>query len=121
MADGPRLIIQVASGSVVDQNLRKRGLDQRGDVIVQAEPADEHGHLEPPEAGEVVLTVPSPETLSHQPEEVRRVLRRTNDLAAPPVIIVEAAEDLFDDDLAALLDGAAHAAAPVIVRIMRDA
>ena len=41
--------------------------------------------------------------------------------AEPLVVVVEAAEQLRESDLAPLLDGAAHTSRAVIVRIVRDA
>ena len=35
---------------------------------------DEQGNLEPPLAGEVVITVPAPEALERQADDIRRVL-----------------------------------------------
>ncbi len=38
----------------------------------------------------------------------------------PLVVVVEAAEELRDDELAAVLEAAGHASRPVILRVLRD-
>lgn len=77
--------------------------------------------LGPPDAGEVVLSVPSPETLAHEADEVRRVIARADRGVEPLVVVVEAAEELQEEELGAVLDAAHQSSRPVILRIMRDA
>ena len=123
MALQPRLIIQVARGSAVERQLATsppQGL-AGGDVVVEAGYTTADGHLEPPEAGTVVLSVPSPESLAREADEVRRVIARAGTGVEPLVVVVEAAEELRDDELAAVLEAAGHAPRPVILRVMRDA
>jgi hypothetical protein len=123
MADGPALIIQVARGGAVDRQL---GLDRprsvaSGDTVVEAGPADEAGALVPPDHGEVVLSVPSPETLQRERDEVRRVLRGAGRGLEPLVVVVEAAEEVRDEELAAVIEAAQESPRPVILRVIRDA
>jgi hypothetical protein len=123
MAHQPRLIVQVARGSAVERRLAA-GAPQAvagGEVVVDVGPATSDGHLEPPAAGAVVLSVPSPEALAREADEVRRVLAGAGTGVEPLVVVVEAAEELRDDELAAVLDAATHAPRPVILRVMRDA
>ncbi|HEX6618253.1 MAG TPA: hypothetical protein VF024_01270 [Solirubrobacteraceae bacterium] len=123
MAQQPRLIVQVARGSAVERQLTAsppQGLAD-GQVVVEAGYTTADGHLEPPEAGTVVLTVPSPEALAREADEVRRVIARAGAGVEPLVVVVEAAEELRDDELAAVLEAAGHAPRPVILRVMRDA
>lgn len=123
MAQQPRLIVQVARGSAVERQLTAsppQGLAD-GQVVVEAGYTTADGHLEPPEAGTVVLTVPSPEALAREADEVRRVIARAGTGVEPLVVVVEAAEELRDDELAAVLEAAGHAPRPVILRVMRDA
>ena len=68
-----------------------------------------------------MLSVPSPETLAREHDEVRQVIGRAKPGVEPLVIVVEAADDVRDEEVAAVLQAAAHTARPVIVRILRDA
>jgi hypothetical protein len=67
------------------------------------------------------MSVLSPEALARDPEEVRRVLARAGTGIEPLVVEVEAAEELRDDELAAVLEATAHAPRPVILRVVRNA
>jgi ABC-type Na+ efflux pump permease subunit len=123
MAHQPKLIIQVARGSAVERQLGAsppRGL-AGGEVVVEAGYTTADGHLEPPDAGDVVLSVPSPEALAREADEVRRVIAHAGTGVQPLVVVVEAAEELRDDELAAVLEAAGHAPRPVILRVLRDA
>lgn len=117
MSRRPRLIIQVPGGGAVARQLSAHAPD---DVVVDVGPTDADGNLEPPAAGEVVLSVPSPEALARESAEVRRVIARAGTGVEPLVIVVEAAEDLRDDELAAVLDAAGHAPRAVILRVARN-
>jgi hypothetical protein len=123
MADDPRLIVQVARGGAVDRQLGAQAPQAvaSGEAVVSAGPADAQGHLEPPAAGQVVLSVPSPEALAREAAEVRRVIAQAGAGTEPLIVVVEAAEELRDDELAAVLDAAQHASRPVILRVLRDA
>jgi hypothetical protein len=119
----PRPIIQVPRGSAV-----ARQLDEQpprsvagGDVVVEVGPTDEAGNLEAFAAGHVVLSVPSPQTLAREADEVRRVIAEAGTGVEPLVVEIEAAEELRDDELAAVLGAAAHTSRPVIVRVIRNA
>ena len=119
MPDDARLIIQVARGGAVDRQLRDS--PPSGDVVVQVIPADAAGHLDPPDAGEIILSVPSPESLAREPDAVRRAIGLAGHGPEPLVVIVEAAEELREEELASALDAAAHGNRPVVLRIIRDA
>ena len=107
-----RLIIQLPRGGAVERQL---SADPPGaEVVVTTE-------LDPPTAGEVVLSVPSPETLAREAGEVHRVIAAAGTGAEPLVVEVEAAEELREDELAAILEAAGHTSRAVILRIMRDA
>jgi hypothetical protein len=118
MAERPRLVIQVPRGSAAEQQLA--ATPAGGEVVVSVLPADAEGVLEPPAAGQVVLSVPSPEALAREAAEVRRVLVAAGTGDEPLVVVVEAAEELREDELAAVVEAAAHAPRPVILRVMRD-
>jgi hypothetical protein len=123
VASEPKLIIQVARGGAVDRQLEadppQSVID--GEVVVIAGPTDREGHLEPPAAGEVVLSVPSPEALTREADEVRRVIARAGAGVEPLVVAVEAAEELREDELGAVVEAAEHASRAVILRVLRDA
>ncbi|HWF34080.1 MAG TPA: hypothetical protein VG295_01875 [Solirubrobacteraceae bacterium] len=117
------LIIQVPRGGEVDEWLRANPPASLagGEVVVESGPTDGRGHLEPPAAGKVVLSVPSPAALEREADEVRRVIRHAGTGIEPLVVIVEAAEELHDDELAPLLEAARKSPRDVILRVIRDA
>ena len=123
MAAGPALIIQVARGGAVDRQLGIERPDTvvSGEAVVEAGPADEAGALVPSDHGEVVLSVLSPEALAREPEEVRRVIREAGQGVEPLVVVVEAAEEVRDEELAPVVEAAKANPRPVILRIIRDA
>jgi hypothetical protein len=121
--NGPRIIIQVPRGSEVDRRLTAQPPNAvvSGEAVVESEAADPAGYLEPPDVGEVVLSVPSPETLARERDEVRRVIAKAGPGAEPLFVLVEAAEELRDDELGAVVDAAERTSRPVILRIIREA
>jgi hypothetical protein len=122
MTHQPRLIVQVARGGAVARRLDAQAPAgvAAGEVVVEVGPADAQGQLEPPSAGKVVVSVPSPESLVRDAAEVRRTLAGAGAGVEPLVVVVEAGEELRDDELTAVLEAAAHAPRPVILRILRD-
>jgi hypothetical protein len=118
----PRLIVQPPRGGAVDRQLRAQAPPSvaSGDVVVEPGPTDADGRLEAL-PGQVVLSVPSPEALEREADEVRRVVGGAGTGVEPLVVLVEAAEELREEELAALLDAASHTSRPVILRIMGDA
>lgn len=120
MAEQPALIIQVPRGSAIERQLRDRPppvLRGHG-VLVQTAATDDEGNLEAL-AGEVVLSVPAPQELVRQADEMQRVLTQARTGTAPLVIVVEAAEELQDDQAALVVEAARRAVRPVILRIVR--
>jgi hypothetical protein len=123
VTEGAVLIIQVARGGAVDRQLgveRPQSVSS-GDAVVEAGPADEAGALVPPDQGDVVLSLPSPEALRRERDEVRRVIGEAGQGVEPLVVVVEAAEELRDEELAGVLEAANESPRPVILRIIRDA
>jgi hypothetical protein len=120
VAEQPTLIIQVPSGSAIERQLR----DQRpasltaDDVLVQTGPTDARGVLEEL-AGEVVFSVLDPEELGRQATELTRVLDRAGSGTAPLVVVIEAGEELLEEEAAPLVAAARAAPRPVILRIVR--
>ncbi len=123
MAYEPSLIVEVPGGGLVDRQLNAQPPPSvaSGDVVVEVGPTDAEGHLEAPAAGQVVLSLPSPEALKREAGEVRRVIGRAGTGVEPLVVVVEAAEELREEELTALLEAASHTSRAVILRIIRDA
>jgi hypothetical protein len=119
----PRLIIELPRGGAVERQLGEQPLAAvaSGEAVVEAGPTDAEGNLEAPAAGEVVLSVPSPEALRHEAAEVRRVVEHAGTGTEPLLLVIEAAEELREDELAAVLQAAEHASRPVILRIVGNA
>jgi hypothetical protein len=67
-----------------------------------------------------VLSVASPEALRREQAEVRRVVAGAGTGVEPLVIEVEVAEELREDELAAVMEASRNASRPVILRIVRD-
>jgi hypothetical protein len=123
MAFEPRLIIQYPSGSAVERQLQAQPLASiaSGEVVAESGPTDAEGNLEAAAAGEVVLSLPSPEALEREAGQVRRVIAHAGTGTEPLIVEIEAAEELRESELAALLDATSHASRAVILRIVRDA
>lgn len=120
MADA--LVIQVPRGSPVERQL---DLDPPANltasaVVIESVAADDEGNLDPPIDGEIVLSVPSPEALRREADEVRRVIAQAGTGVEPLVVVIEDAEELRDDELEAVLEAAPHAPRAVIVRVIRS-
>jgi len=113
----------VPRGSAVERQLREDPPPAaRGDdVVVETGVSDEQGNLEPPLAGEVVITLPAPEALARQAGDVRRVLDEAGTGIEPLVIVVEAAEVFEDEELAPVVAAADRARRPVILRVIHPA
>jgi hypothetical protein len=122
VAREPALILQVPRDSEVDRQLREEppAAVAGGQVLVEIGATDEKGNLEPPLGGEVVLSVPSPEALRRQADDVRRVIAHAGTGEEPLVVVVEAAEVLRDEELAPALEAAVHTTRPVILRVIRN-
>jgi hypothetical protein len=122
MAKEVGLIVELAPGGAVDRNLRADVPQsvRSGRVVLDHITPGEDGRLSPPPAGQVVMSVPSPEALARDREEVQHSVTQA-DPDQPPVIIVEAGEYLREDELAAVLDAADSADLTVILRVLADA
>lgn len=123
MADPVRVIVQLAPGSEVDRQLSADPPPSvaSGAVVLEHEEPAPDGRLGPPDGGEVVLTVLSPEALRREPAEVESAVGRPADPNQPPVVIVEAAEELREEELTVLVSAAARANRVAILRIIADA
>jgi hypothetical protein len=116
------LIVQVPLGGPLEQQLAARppASVSSGAAVVEREQPDEQGNLEPPSAGEIVLSVPSPEGLSRDPDQVRRVIATAGTGTEPLVIVIEDAEELREEELAPVAQAAARSSRAVILRVIRD-
>ena len=116
------LILQIPAGGPLDDQLvdDPPGTLAGPDVVVERSPADSEGVLEAPVAGQVVLSVPSPEALRRQADELPRLIDGAGTSTEPIVIVIEAAEVLRDDELGAVAAAARRARRPVILRVIRD-
>lgn len=120
MADEPTLIIQVPRGSAIERQLREQPPAALADhnVLVQDGPTDEQGNLEAL-AGEVVFSIPGPQELARESDELQRAVRQAGTGTAPLIVLIEAAEEFEDEQLAAVVAAAEHARRPVILRVIR--
>ena len=117
------VIVQLPRGSTVDQYLRTYPPPSvtSGRVVLDQMAAEPDGRLGPTETGEVVMSVLSPEALTRDQQEVRDVIQHAAAGAGPLVIVVQAAEELREDELAVVVDAAARARRDVVVRVMAGA
>jgi hypothetical protein len=115
----PALIVQVPEGGSVEAALRRDrpASVAGGAVVVEALPADAGGRLEAPDAGEVVLSVLGPEGLVRDADTLRRVVEEAGTGSEPLVVVVEAAEELREDELAPVVEAARRSRRPVILRV----
>ncbi len=120
MAEQPVLIVQVAGGGNVAVQLSAQPPPSvtGGDVVVEILAADDDDRLQAPPEGEVVLSLPSPEALRREAAEVRRVLERAGSGLEPLVVVVEAADELREDEMSVVLGAARHSPRPVILRVI---
>jgi hypothetical protein len=118
----PRLIIELPRDGSVERQLQSKPPNAiaSGEVVLEAGPTDAQGNLEAAAAGQLVYSVASPESLPREAAEIRRALQGAGTGTEPLVVVVEAAEELRDEELAVVLQAAEHAARPAILRIVRD-
>jgi len=117
----PALIVQMPRGGQLDRYFRAHPSSSltSGQVVLEHLPAGPGGRLEPPEAGEVVLSVLSPEGL-READEVRQAISTAPAGHAPLVILVGAAEELRQEELRVVLAAVTEAPQPVILRVLAD-
>jgi hypothetical protein len=90
-------------------------------VVAELGDTDAEGNLEASDAGEIVMSVLSPEALARDRDELRRVIARAGAGIEPLVVEVEAAEELRIQELSVVVEAAADARRPVILRVVRNA
>jgi hypothetical protein len=123
MADLPRLIVELPLDSEVERRLRTQSPPSvaSGEIVAESAPTDAEGNLEALAAGQVVMSVPSPESLEREADTVRRVIAQAGTGVEPLVVEVEAAEELREDELRVVLEAADHTSRAVILRVVRGA
>jgi hypothetical protein len=119
MPSEPTLIVELPRGGAVHAQFQ--GEPPPAEVAVVPLPADEAGRIEAPDAGQVVMSVLSPEGLVRERDQVRRVIDAAGTGDQPVVVVVEAAEELREDELEAIVEPARASRRPVILRIVGDA
>jgi hypothetical protein len=122
MAEDPSLILQIPRDGAVDRQLSADPPPSLSGaaVVVERGPTDEEGVLEPPIAGQVVMSLPSPEALRRETGRVGDVIDEAGTSTEPIVVVVEAADELREEELAAVVTAAGRARRPVILRVIRD-
>jgi hypothetical protein len=120
--DQDPLIIQVPRDGAVHLQLSAAPPESfaAGQAVLESVDTDADGALVANDAGEVVLSVPSPEALRRESEQVRTVIDQAGTGIEPLVVIVEAAEELRDEEIVPVLEAMRHAKRPVILRIARN-
>jgi hypothetical protein len=92
-----------------------------GEVVVEPLATDAAGRLDAPEGGQVVMSVLSPEALVRERDELHRTIERAETSTEPVVVVVEAAEELRDEELEAVLEAARRSRRSVILRVEGEA
>jgi hypothetical protein len=119
MPENVDVIIQLPAGSVIDRQLEQDPPPSvtSGRAVVERLPAAADGTIEPPEAARVVLSFLSPEALIREAEQIRHEVQRIGG-TEPPVVVVQVAEELREDELAVLLQAAGHAGRTLLLCIL---
>jgi len=122
MADPSALIVRVPRGSSVEHQLRTSPPPAAEHIVLDVAVGPATGRVEPPATGTVVYSLPSPEGLVRERDEVRQALAEAVDGADEPLIVLlEAADELREDELRAALDAAAVTQAAVMLAVLIDA
>ena len=121
-ANEPSVIVQLPRDGAADRELHAYPPPSvaSGQVVLEHVRAGAGGRLEPPEDSEIIMSVLSPEAL-RQPSEVGDAIEQAPEKRRPLMIIVEAAEELREEELAAVVGAAERARRLVIIRIMANA
>jgi hypothetical protein len=119
VADDVALIIQVPTGSALDRTLQEDppASITSGRAVLEWLPANGEGRILPPEGGRVVLSFLSPEALRREAEQVRREVRQAAG-DEPPVVVLEEAEYLREDELSVLVQAADEAGRTVLLCVL---
>jgi hypothetical protein len=123
MEQSQPLIVQVPRGGQVAGQMASQPPPsvERGDVVVEHPATDSEGRLEAIETGQALLTLPSPEALAREADEVHRVIGQAGTGVEPILIVLETGEELTEEQLQIVLGAAAHTSRAVILRVIADA
>ena len=115
------VIVQVPEGGRLERELRNGLLGEgaRDTVLAPVRPVSP-GRLDPPDAANTVFSTSSPEGLVREREELARAVAAERSSARPVAILVEGAEELREDELAAVREAADHAHSDVILVLLRE-
>jgi hypothetical protein len=114
------LIIRVPDKSQVERQLRTSPPPAAEHVVLDVAIGEGSGRLEPPTTGTVVSALPSPEGLVREREELRRAIAEAGAGEEPLIVLVEAAEELREDELRAALEAAGHTDRAVMLVVLAD-
>jgi hypothetical protein len=118
------LIIRVRQGSRIESQLRDDppSLAREGSVSLDpvAPPNSGAAAIEPPSPGQVVYALPSPEGLVRERQELHDAISGAPHGIEPLVILIEAGNELRDDELEAAVYAADTTSRPVILTVLRD-
>jgi hypothetical protein len=114
------LLLRVPRGGGVERQFRSNAPEGADGVALDPVDPSGSGRIELPSPGKLVFSVPSPEELPRERDELRRAIGAAAAGSEPLVIAVEAASELQPDELAAALDVAARAARPVILTVLGE-
>ena len=112
------LIVRVPSGSRVERQLRTSPPPAAEHVVLDVAVAEFAG--EPPSAGTVVLSLPSPEGLLRERDELRGTIAQAAEVDEPLIVLLEAASELREDELRAAVDAADRTQRAVMLVVLRD-
>jgi hypothetical protein len=120
MAENVDLIIQLPAGSAIDRNLEAdppSSVISGRAIVERIQPGPEEGTIQPPVAGQVLLSFLSPEDLRRETDQIKQEIGSAEG-SEPPVVVLEVAEYLREDELTFLLRAAAEAKRVVILCIL---
>ena len=124
MPHEPSLIVRVRQGSRIEGQLRDDlpTLAQGSAVSLDpvAPPSSGSATIEPPSPGQVVYALPSPEGLVRERQELHDAISGAPHGDEPLVIVIEAGNELRDDELEAAVTAADTTSRPVILTVLRD-
>ena len=115
------LIVQIPEGGRLERELRDGLLaGHAGDTVLAPVRPVSPGRIDPPDAAKAVFSTASPEGLVREREELARAVAAERSDARPVAILVEGAEELQEDQLAAAREAADHAHGDVILVLLRE-
>lgn len=115
------VVLRLPRDGELERRFRSEPPDGADGVALDPVDPSSSGRIELPDPGKLVFSVLAPEELPRDADALRRAVRSAGPGDEPLVIAVEAASELQPDELAAVLDAAAHAERPVILTVLGDA